>query len=78
MQHRLIQIRHVPEPVHRKLKTRAAQEGMSLSDYLLREIEQITKRPSIDELLERIRLRDKVSSTPDTVSAVRDEREARR
>jgi plasmid stability protein len=78
MQHRLIQIRHVPEPVHRKLKTRAAQAGMSLSDYLLREIEGISKRPTMDELFERIRLRDKVSTPLDTVSAVRDEREARR
>ena len=78
MQYRLIQIRHVPEPVHRKLKTRAAQEGMSLSDYLLREIEGISKRPTVDELLERIRLRDKAPATLDTVSAVRDEREARR
>ena len=52
----MIQIRHVPEPLHRKLKARAAQEGKSLSDYLLREIERIAERPTLEELKERLAL----------------------
>ena len=50
----MIQIRHVPDPLHRKLKARAAQEGKSLSDYLLREIKRIAERPTLEELMERL------------------------
>ena len=46
-------IRHVPDEVHRTLKARAAQEGMTLSDYLLREVRQLTERPTNRELFER-------------------------
>ena len=38
MKTRMIQIRHVPEDVHRRLKDRARREGMSLSEYLLMEV----------------------------------------
>ena len=44
----MIQLRHVPDELHRKLKARAALAGMSLSDYLLREIRDIAERPTID------------------------------
>jgi len=47
---RTIQVRHVPDALHRKLKARAAREGFSLSDYLLREIEQFAERPTLAEL----------------------------
>jgi len=53
----MIQIRNVPDDTHRALKVRAAQTGMTLSDYLLAEIEQVARLPSIDELTERIRRR---------------------
>ena len=46
----MIQIRNVPEKLHRQLKSRAALAGMSLSDYLLSEIRQIAERPTLDEL----------------------------
>jgi plasmid stability protein len=42
---KVIQIRNVPDELHRKLKVRAAQEGMTLSDYLLSEVEQVAERP---------------------------------
>ena len=42
----MIQIRNVPDPLHRKLKSRAALAGMSLSDYLLREIRAVAERPT--------------------------------
>jgi len=44
-----IQLRHVPDALHRTLKSRAAMAGMSLSDYLISEIEQIAERPSLAE-----------------------------
>ena len=50
---KMIQVRDVPESVHRTLKSRAAREGMSLSDFIKRELERITERPSIQEWLER-------------------------
>jgi hypothetical protein len=46
---KMIQIRHVPEDVHARLKARAAAAGMSLSDYLLREITFLASRPTWDE-----------------------------
>ena len=54
---KMIQIRNVPEELHRKLKARAAMEGLSLSDFLLREIIWVSERPSLDELRERLRYR---------------------
>ena len=49
-----LQIRNVPEDLHRKLKARAALSGMSLSDYLLREVEQLAERPTLQEWLDRV------------------------
>jgi plasmid stability protein len=50
----MIQIRNVPDELHRKLKARAAEQGLSLSDYLLRMAEREAGRPTIGELTERI------------------------
>lgn len=52
-----IQIRNVPAPLHRKLKVRAAEAGLSLSDYLLREVERSAATPSLEEALQNIRSR---------------------
>lgn len=73
----MIQIRHVPEPLHRKLKARAVAEGMPLSDYLLREIEKAAERPALEELRERLRNRSPVSLRMSPAKAVRRERENR-
>jgi plasmid stability protein len=54
---RVIQIRNVPEDLYRTLKARAAHAGMSLSDYLLNEVRQVAARPTLDELVERLRRR---------------------
>jgi plasmid stability protein len=51
----MIQIRNVPPKLHRKLKARAAEAGMSLSDYLLREIEEFASLPTPAEFAERLR-----------------------
>ncbi len=51
---KMIQIRNVPDELHRTLKVRAAQVGMTLSDYLLSEIEQVADKPTLSELMERL------------------------
>ena len=57
----MIQIRNVPDDLHRKIKSRAAMAGMSLSDYLLSEIRRMAERPTRQELLDRLRNRAEVS-----------------
>jgi plasmid stability protein len=57
---KMIQIRNVPDGLHRKLKVRAAQEGMTLSDYLLSEIELVAKKPTMREWLEQVAGREPV------------------
>jgi antitoxin FitA len=52
---KMIQIRNVPDDLHRTLKVRAAKAGMTLSDYLLSEIEQVAERPTLAEMMERLR-----------------------
>jgi plasmid stability protein len=74
---RMIQIRNVPEPVHRTLKMRAAQAGMTLSDFLLAEVEQVANRPTIDELTERIRRRSRVRVKESSATVIRRHRDAR-
>ncbi len=71
----MIQIRNVPETLHRELKSRAALAGMSLSDYLLHEIRQVAERPTLDQL--RARLDSRPSTTPSLppATAVRAERD---
>ena len=51
---KMIQIRNVPDDLHRRLKVRAAQEGMTLSDYLLSEVEQIAEKPTLRELMAKL------------------------
>ena len=50
----MIQIRHVPEDVHRRLTERAKREGMSLSDYLRRELTDLSHQLSWEELFEQM------------------------
>ena len=73
----MIQIRHVPENVHRKLKSKAALEGLSLSEYLLREVQALADRPSVAELQARLASRPVVRPQQSMAKAVRSERNAR-
>lgn len=50
----MIQIRNVPEPLHRALKERAAREGITLSELLMRELPRIAQRPTRKQVLARI------------------------
>jgi plasmid stability protein len=74
---KMIQLRHVPDELHRKLKARAAMEGLSLSDYLLREVRAIADRPTIAELQARLLRRTPVKPRETPAKAVRAERDAR-
>ena len=72
-----IQLRKVPDELHRKLKARAALEGLSLSDYLLTEIQRVAERPTLTELRERLHSRESVSLSEPPADAARAEREGR-
>lgn len=73
----MIQIRNVPDALHRKLKARAALAGMSLSDFLLAELREVAARPTVDELRERIARRASVAPSVPAAEAVRRERDTR-
>jgi len=73
----MIQIRNVPDALHRKLKSRAALAGMSLSDYLLQQIREVAARPTIEEIRARLARRSAVMLSVDTADAVRAERDSR-
>jgi antitoxin FitA len=74
---KMIQIRHVPDELHRRLKARAALEGLSLSDYLRREVERLAERPSLEELRRRLLQRAPIKPHPSPAKAVREERKSR-
>jgi len=74
---RMIQLRNVPDLLHRTLKARAALAGMSLSDYLLAEIRRVAERPTLDELRERLHRRERLGSPISAARAIRAERESR-
>jgi plasmid stability protein len=76
----MIQIRNVPDRLHRQLKARAAMAGKSLSEFLLQEIRDLADRPTLEELLLRLAERDPVTpreAPVDAVRAVRAERGTR-
>ena len=77
----MIQVRNVPDDVHRELKARAARQGMTLSDYVQRLIEDDLAVPTLEEGLERVmrlpRPRNVVAGS-ELVRAGRAERERER
>ena len=73
----MIQIRHVPDTIHRRLKAKAAMEGMSLSDYLRQEVVEIAARPTVSELRQRLAERSSVRTRLTPAQAIRSERENR-
>jgi len=66
----MIQIRNVPEDMHRRLKARAALEGVSLSDLALAELRRSLDRPTRRELLELVASREPVRSGPSSAALV--------
>lgn len=72
-----IQVRNVPDDLHRRLKARAAMAGMSLSEYLLGEIRKTAERLTLEELRERLATRRHASPRTSPAEAVRLERDRR-
>ncbi len=68
---KVVQIRNVPEDIHRTLRSRAAAAGMSLSDYLLAEIVRVAERPTIADVLARAGSRSAGVSSEAIVEAIR-------
>ena len=74
---RMIQIRNVPDEIHAALKAQSALEGMSLSDYLLREVRSLAERPTPGQLRLRLSGREPVHPRLSPTDAVRSERDQR-
>lgn len=72
----MIQIRNVPEETHRRLKARAALEGMSMSDYILRELRRLATKPTLEELRARIAEQPTVELRESAAEAIRRIRDA--
>lgn len=72
----MIQIRNVPEALHRKAKARAAASGMTMSNFLLREIEVVLSQPTQEEVLARIASLPKIKLRESAADAVRAERDS--
>lgn len=73
----MIQIRNVPDDLHRRAKARAALAGMTLSDYALRALERDASEPTMAEIAARIHLLEPVDATPTAAAVVRAERDGR-
>jgi plasmid stability protein len=74
---KMIQLRDVPDALHRQLKARAAMSGLSLSDYLLREVRKSAEQPTPEEMRERLRRRQPYAGKVSPTAAVRAERDGR-
>jgi plasmid stability protein len=72
---KMVQIRNMPDVVHRRLKSRAALAGMSLSEYLLSEVRQIAERPTLEEMRARLHSRPRTTPSISAADAVRAERD---
>jgi len=73
----MVQVRNVPAELHRRLKARAAIEGLSMSDFVLRELRKALERPTREELLERLRSLPVKRLRPSAADVIRGERESR-
>lgn len=77
MPNKMLQIRNIPAEVHRQLKMRAAEEGMSMSDFVMREVDRALKIPSRHEMMERLRTLPRRQLRTSPTEWVRRERDAR-
>ena len=73
----MIQVRNVPDALHRRLKVRAAEEGLSISEYLTQEIRRLLDRPTRRELLERLAEVTREPLSPSPADILRRERDSR-
>ncbi len=73
---KMIQIRNVPDELHRKLKVRAAELGVTLSDYLLAEARQAAEKPTLQEMLARLEEEEPITLDEDSATIIRRHRES--
>ena len=73
---KMVQIRHVPDALHRKLKARAATSGQTLSDYLMAELERLAARPTREEMRARLHSRKHVVLKTSAAVVIRKDRES--
>lgn len=71
----MIQIRNVPDEIHRRLKARAAMEGVTLSELLAREARRLAEQPTLEEMRERLLSRPRVKLKVPPALVVREERD---
>jgi antitoxin FitA len=74
---KMIQLRNVPDALHRQLKARAALSGLPLSDYLIREVRRIAEYPTPEEMSERLRQRQRYRGKVAPADVIRSERDSR-
>lgn len=74
---KMVQIRNLPEKTHRKLKARAASEGLTITDYVTRLITRDLEKPSIREWLKMVESRPKVHLDPPPEVLIREDRDSR-
>jgi antitoxin FitA len=73
----MVQIRNMPDEMHRVLKARAASEGKSLSDYILTELRRTTERPTLAEMLKRLETVSAENPSPTPTELIREDRDTR-
>jgi uncharacterized protein (DUF1778 family) len=74
---KMIQLRHVPDALHRQLKSRASLAGLSLSDFLIREVRKVAEQPTSEEILERLNRRQRYTGALSPTQVLREERDSR-
>lgn len=74
---KMIQIRNVPDELHRKLKLRAVMAGQSLSEYLLGEVRRIAEQPTVEEVYQRLKRMSPVMVKEAPAEVIRRERDRR-
>ncbi len=77
MSHVMVQIRNVSRPLHQRMKARAAESGLSLSDYIKAAMEQVVSRPTLAEYRAARAQTQPLEPPVDWAAAVREERDAR-
>lgn len=74
---RMLQVRNVPDDLHEELRRRARAAGMTLSEFVLRELDRMASRPSVEEVLARAAARGGRLSLQEAADAIRRDRDAR-
>lgn len=74
---KMLQVRNLRPETHRKVKVRAAQEGVSVTDWVSRLIDRELMRPSMAELYAKLKTREPVHLSPSAADIIREQRDSR-